>query len=150
MEAELIFEVKSFDQLSLNQLYRILELRSEIFVVEQRCVYQDIDNQDHEALHIIGYLGEEIIAYARCFKPGIYFEEAAIGRVLIQQDYRKLGYGHQLMEASISAVYAHYQTRKIRISAQQYLMKFYRQHGFIVSGEGYLEDGIPHISMVKT
>lgn len=145
----LSFELKKFNQLSLSELYQILQLRSEIFVVEQVCVYQDIDGKDEKALHVFGKKQGKIVAYARCFAPGIYFEEAAIGRVLVDENERKFGYGHQLMKASVKALEDQYQTKKLKLSAQQYLIKFYNTHGFETEGEGYLEDGIPHIAMVK-
>ena len=141
--------IKTFNELSLNELYQILQLRSEVFVVEQDCVYQDIDGKDDKALHIIGDINGEIVAYTRCFDKGFYFEEAAIGRVVVKQEQRKYGYGHQIMKASIEAIKDHFGTEKIKLSAQQYLIKFYESHGFTSLGEGYLEDGIPHIAMVK-
>lgn len=141
--------IKTFNELSLNELYQILQLRSEVFVVEQDCVYQDIDGKDDKALHIIGDINGEIVAYTRCFDKGFYFEEAAIGRVVVKQEQRKYAYGHQIMKASIKAIKDHFNTEKIKLSAQQYLIKFYESHGFTSIGEGYLEDGIPHIAMVK-
>lgn len=141
--------IKKFNELSLNELYQILQLRSEVFVVEQDCVYQDIDGKDDKALHIIGEVNGEIVAYTRCFDKGFYFEEAAIGRVVVKDNQRKYGYGHQIMKASIEAIKDHFGTENIKLSAQQYLIKFYESHGFTSIGEGYLEDGIPHIAMVK-
>lgn len=146
---ELNIEVKKFSELNLTELYNILQLRSEVFVVEQDCVYQDIDGKDQEALHVIGYKNKEIVAYTRCFKPGYYFEEAAIGRVVVKESERKFGYGHQIMNASDKAIKDYYQTSSIKLSAQQYLIKFYESHGYQTTGEGYLEDGIPHIAMIK-
>lgn len=142
-------EVKKFSDLTLAELYDILQLRSEVFVVEQDCVYQDIDGKDQEALHIIGYKQDDIVAYTRCFQPGYYFEEAAIGRVVVKESERKFGYGHDIMEASDKAIRDHFNTSHIKLSAQQYLIKFYNSHGYQTVGEGYLEDGIPHIAMVK-
>ncbi|MDN3595927.1 GNAT family N-acetyltransferase [Zunongwangia endophytica] len=141
--------VKQFNELSLKELYDILQLRSEVFVVEQDCVYQDIDGKDADALHIIGIENKEIVAYTRCFDKGFYFEEAAIGRVVVKMNQRKYGFGHEIMKASINAIKTHFSTDAIRLSAQQYLTKFYEDHGFTTEGEGYLEDGIPHIAMVK-
>lgn len=141
--------VKTFDELTTYELYELLQLRTEVFVVEQDCVYQDLDGKDTKALHIIGKKGEKIIAYTRCFKPGIYFEEASIGRVVVDQKHRKFMLGHEIMKASIEAIKDHYKTEKIKLSAQTYLMHFYESLGFQAVGEGYLEDGIPHIAMVK-
>ena len=141
--------VKTFNQLSLDELYYLLQLRSEVFVVEQDCVYQDIDVKDKKALHVIGKKDNTIIAYSRIFKPGDYFKEASIGRVVVAENFRHLKYGHQLMVASIEAVEASFSSKKIKISAQKYLENFYNNLGFITSGEPYLEDGIPHIAMIK-
>ena len=142
-------EVKKFSELKLTELYDILQLRSEVFVVEQDCVYQDIDGKDAEALHIIGFKKGKIVAYTRCFKPGYYFEQAAIGRVVVKETERKFGYGHEIMKASDKAISEYYKTSSIKLSAQQYLIKFYESHGYKTSGDGYLEDGIPHIAMVR-
>lgn len=141
--------IKTFDELSLQELYDILQLRSEVFVVEQDCVYQDIDGKDKGALHVLGKEGAKLVAYTRCFKPGDYFEEAAIGRVIVKEEYRKFGFGHKIMEASVKEIEQRYNTKTIKLSAQQYLTAFYESHGFIQTGEGYLEDGIPHIAMIK-
>ncbi|WP_417884602.1 GNAT family N-acetyltransferase [Zunongwangia sp.] len=143
------FIAKNFNELSINELYEILRLRSEVFVVEQDCVYQDIDNKDQQALHIIGIENGKIVAYARCFNKGIYFKEAAIGRVIINKSIRGRGCGNQLLNASIQSINSIFNTTEIRLSAQQHLTKFYESHGFLVTGEGYLEDGIPHIDMIK-
>lgn len=143
------FHVKSFSELTVSELYQILQLRSEVFVVEQDCVYQDIDFKDQKALHVLGYKNNTIIAYTRIFKPGDYFENASIGRVVVKQFERKYGYGHELMKVSIEAIKDSFHQQKITISAQLYLKKFYESHGFIQVGETYLEDGIPHIRMVK-
>ncbi|WP_121666084.1 GNAT family N-acetyltransferase [Mesonia aquimarina] len=140
---------KKFEELSLSELYQILQLRSEVFVVEQDCVYQDIDGKDEKALHLIGKKEGKIIAYTRCFAPGIYFKEAAIGRVVVQENQRKHKFGHQILEASIKAIQKEYKTSIIKLSAQQYLIKFYESHNFQQIGEDYLEDGIPHIAMIK-
>ena len=143
------FNVKSFSELTVSELYQILQLRSEVFVVEQDCVYQDIDFKDQKALHVLGYKNNTIIAYTRIFKPSDYFENASIGRVVVKQIERKYGYGHELMKVSIEAIKDSFHQEKITISAQLYLKKFYESHGFIQVGETYLEDGIPHIRMDK-
>lgn len=143
------FIIKSFQELSITELYNILQLRSEVFVVEQDCVYQDIDGKDQKALHIIGEKEGKIIAYTRCFAPGDYFENASIGRVVVEISQRKFKYGHDIMKASIEAIKNKYQTNTIKLSAQVYLTNFYESHGFKQVGEGYLEDGIPHIAMLK-
>lgn len=147
---EINFEVKRFDELSLQELYEILQLRAAVFVVEQDCVYQDLDGKDYKAIHVIGKKGNKIIAYTRIFAAGLYFDNASIGRVVVADEMRKYGYGHNLMSESIKAVTKLFGTSKIEISAQVYLEKFYKNHKFIPIGEGYLEDGIPHIRMIRT
>jgi len=143
-----IFE-KSFVELTTSQLYEILQLRSEVFVVEQDCVYQDIDFKDQKAIHVIGYKNDKIVAYTRIFKAGDYFKEASIGRVVVNKNERKFGYGHVIMERSITAIKEYFNESIIKISAQLYLKNFYQSHGFIQVGEEYLEDGIPHIGMIR-
>ncbi len=141
--------IKTFDQLTTEELYQILRLRSEVFVVEQDCVYQDVDNKDQKALHIIGTKKGEIVAYTRIFKPGDYFNNVSIGRVVVSQDQRKYGLGKQIMQASLAAIDQRFPNQPIEISAQSYLLKFYTELGFKVTGEEYLEDGIPHRRMLK-
>lgn len=141
--------VKKYEEFSLPELYNLLQLRTAVFVVEQDCVYQDIDGKDTNALHVLGIKRGHIVAYARCFPPGFYFETAAIGRVLVKKEERKFGYGHQILKAAITAVETAYDTTTIQLSAQQYLTRFYETHGFKTVGKGYLEDGIPHVAMVK-
>jgi len=142
-------EIKKFQELLVQELYDILQLRSEVFVVEQDCVYQDLDYKDQLALHIIGYKETRIVAYTRVFKPGYYFKEASIGRVLVRKSERKYGYGLEIMKASIETIYKNFGNTAIHISAQKYLTKFYTSLGFKIVGEAYLEDGIPHVGMVK-
>ena len=142
--------IKTFNQLTTQELYNLLQLRSEVFVVEQNCVYQDIDGKDKHALHVLGYKNNSLVAYTRIFKPGEYFEEASIGRVVVKENERQHRYGYDIMKASIHAVKAHYNQTQIRISAQKYLKTFYNNLGFMEVGEEYLEDGIPHINMLKS
>ena len=143
------FLIKSFNELNTTELYNILQLRSEVFVVEQDCVYQDVDFKDQKALHVFGFKNDKIIAYTRIFKPGYYFKNASIGRVVVAANERKYGFGHDLIKASIKAIKTHFNVDEITISAQKYLKKFYETHQFIQVGEEYLEDGIPHIRMDK-
>lgn len=141
--------IRTFEELSLHELYKLLQLRSEVFVVEQDCVYQDIDGLDEKALHLLGFENDKLVAYTRIFPPGVYFKEAAIGRVVVKADTRKNKYGHEILKASIQTVLERFHCREIKLSAQTYLTKFYESHGFKVVGEKYLEDGIPHIAMIK-
>lgn len=141
--------IKDFKELSTQELYDLLQLRSEVFVVEQNCVYQDIDGKDQKALHLLGYKNNVLVAYTRCFPPGVYFEEPAIGRVLVRRSERMNSYGHEIMKASIEALEQRFPGTSIKLSAQTYLQAFYQSHDFQKSGEGYLEDGIPHIPMLR-
>ncbi|MGB1270243.1 MAG: GNAT family N-acetyltransferase [Flavobacteriaceae bacterium] len=141
--------IKTFQELTTTELYDLLQLRSEVFVVEQDCVYQDVDGKDDKALHVMGYKNNVLIGYSRLFKPGNYFSEASIGRVIIKASERKFGYGHALIQKCIDVIETQFKTKEIHISAQTYLQKFYESHGFVQIGEGYLEDEIPHIKMVK-
>jgi len=143
------FYVNVFDELDLKQLYRILEIRSEVFVVEQDCVYQDMDGKDSSSYHVLGYVNGEIHAYTRIVPPGVSYDKyASIGRVLTTMEVRRDGYGRKLMKESIKACQSLYPKHGIKISAQTYLLKFYNGLGFEQVGEGYLEDGIPHVAMV--
>jgi len=143
------FKIKAFKELSAEELYEILQLRSEVFVVEQNCVYQDIDGKDKKTIHVIGEFDGKIVAYSRIFKPGDYFKNASIGRVVVDADYRDRKWGHDLIRESIATIQHNFGESQITISAQLYLQKFYESHGFSLVGETYLEDGIPHIEMLR-
>jgi len=142
-------KVKFFKDLTTQELYDILQLRSEVFVVEQDCVYQDIDSKDQKALHVIGYKNNRVVAYTRIFKPGDYFDLASIGRVVVSQKERDNKYGYDIMNTSIKAIRDNFNESTIKISAQCYLKKFYNNLEFKQVGVEYLEDGIPHIAMIK-
>ena len=142
-------KVKSFEALTIQELYQVLQLRSEVFVVEQDCVYQDLDGKDDKALHVLGFKNEKVVAYTRIFKPGDYFELASIGRVVVAKNERLHKYGFDIMRASAEAIKQHFNEMNIKISAQVYLKKFYNTLGYKEVGEGYLEDNIPHIAMIK-
>ncbi|MFV0541414.1 MAG: GNAT family N-acetyltransferase [Aestuariibaculum sp.] len=141
-------KVKSFLEIKTQELYNILQLRSEVFVVEQNCVYQDIDGKDKKALHVLVYKNDKLVGYTRLFKPGDYFDLASIGRVVVVEHERKNKYGYMLMETSINAIRKYFKVSKIKISAQEHLKHFYNNCGFIEYGKPYLEDGIPHIMML--
>ena len=145
----MIFTIKKFNELSTHELYSVLQLRAEVFVVEQDCVYQDLDNKDLDAYHMLGVLDTKIVAYTRIFKPGDYFLESSIGRIVVKKEFRKFQFGYQLVVNSIQFIENNLQQNKILISAQSYLSKFYNSLGFTQVGEEYLEDGIPHIKMLK-
>ena len=140
------WEIKEWNELSTKEVENIFSLRSEVFVVEQDCVYQDIDGKDKKAKHVLGKKDNEIVAYARIFKPGDYFKEYSFGRAVIKQTHRGLGLGDELVQQSIQALGLE---KEIKISAQYHLEKLYQKHGFVSQGETYLEDGIPHIAMYR-
>lgn len=144
------FEIKRFNELSTTELYKVLQLRSEVFVVEQNCVYQDMDGKDFKALHLLGYYNDQLAAYCRLFNAGEYFEEASIGRVIVAANFRDLKLGHALIQEAIENIQREYKQVAITISAQLYLQKFYESHGFVQTSEMYLEDAIPHIQMKKS
>ena len=139
--------IKTFSEISTQELYKILRLRSEVFVVEQDCVYQDMDNKDQKAIHLLYKQEEEIIGYTRIFKAGDYYENPSIGRVVILKSERGKNLGKKIMIESIEYIKENLKAKKIELSAQKYLDKFYRDLGFYASGEEYLEDGIPHQRM---
>jgi len=144
------WEIKSFDELTTSALYAIIQLRVEVFVVEQNCPYQDLDYADQKALHLMGYDEENrLAAYTRIFDKGIKYAEASIGRVVTAPFARGKGAGRELMEASIQQIYRQFGRQPIRISAQQYLEKFYSSLGFETVSDMYLEDNIPHVEMLK-
>ena len=150
MSSSIQWYIKPFDQLSLTELYNCLQLRTLVFVVEQNCVFQDMDGKDDEALHLLGYDGEKNVACARLFDAGIYYDLSSIGRVVVHPEYRSLKLGHQLMTHAIKGIKDHYNQTNIKIGAQLYLKKFYESHGFITSSKMYLEDDIEHIEMIKS
>ena len=140
--------IKKFSELSTDEIYNILKLRSEVFVVEQNCVYQDIDEKDQKATHLFIEKNNEIIAYTRIFKKGNYYEEnPSIGRVVVSKKERGKNLGKEIIINSIEFIKKELEGRKIELSAQKYLDKFYKELDFFSEGEDYLEDGIPHQRM---
>lgn len=137
-----------FAELSSTELYALLRLRAEVFVVEQECVYQDLDDRDQNALHVIATRDEQIILYARLLPPGAAYEEASIGRILCASTVRGQGMGRELVTRAIRYARSAWPGHSIRISAQQYLLTFYEGLGFVPVTQPYLEDGIPHIEML--
>ena len=141
---------KPFDALTLPELYALLQLRSEVFVVEQTCAFQDIDGHDPVALHLLGHTDTgELAAYARLFDAGRSYAQASIGRVVTSPRYRRQGLGQQLLTQALAQCEAQFGPQPIQIGAQLYLKHFYESFGFVQQGEGYLEDGIPHIYMLR-
>lgn len=144
----MIFEKKTFIELTTCELYDILQLRSEIFVVEQNCVYNDLDGLDKDAVHLFHKKEGKIIAYARLLKPGTRFPDFSIGRVVVKESERGKDLGIELMEAAKNYIIHELGGTKIKISAQSYLQKFYENLDFEIVTEMYLEDGIPHYGMM--
>jgi len=139
-------EVKAWNQLSRKEINDIFSLRSEVFVIEQECIYQDVDGKDEKADHVMLFVNNELVGYTRVFNENIYFKEASFGRAVVKKSHRGEGYGHLLVEKSLD----HLKTNKqspIKISAQSHLKEFYSSHGFVAKGEEYMEDGIPHTAM---
>lgn len=141
---------KTFQELSVNELYSLLRLRSEVFVVEQNCVFLDLDNKDQYCYHIMGWDGNNLVAGTRLVPKGVsYPDYHSIGRVINSIDYRGLGLGKELMEYSIEKCIEYFGNGPIKIGAQLYLKKFYESLGFEQSSEVYDEDGIDHIEMIR-
>ena len=145
----LAWSTKKFEELSPGELYAILRLRSEVFVVEQTCVFQDMDNKDQFSYHLMGWKNNELVAYTRLIPPGISYEQASIGRVVTAPAARSKGAGKLLMEKSIAVLENLFGKVPVRIGAQLYLKKFYSSFGFEQSSEVYDEDGIDHIEMIR-
>lgn len=140
--------LKPFNDLSVHELYAILQLRTEVFVVEQQCVFQDMDDKDQSSLHLCAWLNGKVVAGTRLVPPGLAYPEPSIGRVVTSSAVRGLKLGRELMERSITACFEAFGKQNIQIGAQQYLHRFYGSLGFEQTGEPYLEDGIWHIHML--
>ncbi len=146
------WQLKKYKELTVDEFHNILQLRINVFVVEQNCPYTELDGKDKVAYHFFAYAEEkpeQILAYTRIFKPGDYYKKAAIGRVVVHPDYRNKKLGNELIKKSINQIEDLFNTTKIKIGAQTYLKKFYEYHGFKKVGDSYIEDDIPHIYMLK-
>ena len=141
--------LKKFDELSPQQVYAILQLRNEVFVVEQNCVFQDADDKDQASYHLMGFNGNKLVAYTRLVPAGEIYEQPSIGRVVTSPSVRATGAGRQLMNESITAIHNLFGNQPIKIGAQLYLKKFYESLGFQQVSDIYLEDGIEHIYMIR-
>lgn len=141
----------SFPQLSTQQLYQLLQLRVDVFVVEQTCPYPELDDKDHQlgVHHLFGYQGEKLVACARLLPPGVSYPSVSIGRVATAETARGHGLGHQLLQQALHHCQQLWPDGTIEIGAQAHLEPFYQQYGFIRTSEPYLEDGIPHIDMKR-
>lgn len=151
MDAAVRWHTADFEALGLDRLYAILAARVGVFVVEQDCPYQDVDNRDQSAIHVWAESPEgNVLAYARIVPPGGRYAEPSIGRVLTTSEGRGRGLGRDLMQRALAVTEAHFPGQAIRISAQQYLERFYRALGFETVRGPYLEDDIPHLEMLRT
>lgn len=144
-----IWHIKRFGELSTDELYRIIQLRIEVFVVEQDAPYQDCDDKDRKALHLFGEMNGEILAYLRLLPAGVSYDEPSIGRVVTRTSIRGTGLGKAMLDLGLEAAKNYFETTANRISAQSYLKSFYEQYGFRQVSEEYLEDNLPHIEMLK-
>ena len=147
---KLRWECKPFHELTADQMYTILCVRQEVFVLEQECLYLDADGKDRKSFHLMGFTGDELVAYARIVEPGVSYQEVSMGRILTTENARGTGAGIELMEVGIKEIESRYGNVPIRISAQTYLLKFYEKFGFRSTGKEYLEDEIPHTEMLRS
>ncbi|MBA4302072.1 ElaA protein [Algoriphagus alkaliphilus] len=145
----LTHRVKAFQELTLNELYELLKLRSEVFVVEQNCVFQDMDDKDQKCHHVMLYSDGVLVGYSRLVPAGVFYKEMAIGRVVTAPSVRGKGLGKVLMELSIDYCRQLFGPGAIRLGAQTYALGFYSSLGFVAEGDTYDEDGIEHIEMVR-
>lgn len=149
MMEPITWKIKTFDDLSTIELHQIIKARIDVFVVEQNCPYSEVDGCDPKAIHLWAENQGEVIAYCRIFEPGLKYSECSIGRVLTNQNFRKLNLGKTLVRFAISTIEARFLKTSIRISAQDYLLHFYKEFGFTPTGKSYLEDNIPHSEMLR-
>src|SRR5258705_10727472 len=143
----LSWTLKKFEELSIQELYAILQLRNIVFAIEQNCVYPDMDDRDQPSYHVMAWQNEKLVAYSRIIPPGITYKEPSIGRIVTSPLLRGTGIGKELVKRSIDHIGELYGKAPIRISAQVYLVKFYTDFGFQTVGESYIEDSIGHIEM---
>lgn len=142
--------LKRFSELTLEELYQNLQLRTDVFVVEQECFYPEVDGRDQASYHLFAKDGEETVAYLRILPPGLSFEEASIGRVVVKETHRGQGLARLMLERAITFILEEWGQQQIKISAQTYLQEFYTSLGFVPVSKMYLEDGIPHLDMIYT
>jgi ElaA protein len=142
------FVIKQFDDLTNDELYKILKARIDVFVVEQNCPYEECDNKDYDSIHIFSQENNEIIAYLRIIPAGVSYKEPSIGRVLVAKEYRRQGIAKKMMNKALVYISNNFENDSIRISAQKYLLDFYKSLGFEEVSDEYLEDGIPHHEML--
>ena len=148
MASPIVWRFDRFLELSRHDLYELLRLRSEVFVVEQECVFQDMDGSDNQAMHLLGRRDGRLLAYARCFQAGVKYAEASIGRIVTSPSARGEKLGHDLLNESVARLCKAWGVQPIRIGAQSRLLAFYEGHGFVATGPHYVEDGIDHLEML--
>ncbi|WP_284465002.1 GNAT family N-acetyltransferase [Chryseobacterium sp.] len=149
MSSNIIWKIKTFDEFTVPELYSILKARIDVFVIEQNCPYPDLDNYDQKAVHIWAEENGEVLAYCRIFNKGIKYDETSIGRVLTTEKARGKSLGKLLIQYAVETIENRFRTSEIRISAQDYLLRFYSGFGFEDTGNKYLEDDIPHTEMIR-
>ncbi|MGV8914865.1 MAG: GNAT family N-acetyltransferase [Kaistella sp.] len=147
---QILWKIKAFEELSVAELYEILQIRQQVFIVEQTCYYLDADGSDEKAVHIWAEKNGQIVAYCRIFDENIKYPEASIGRVLTHPAFRNVSLGKVLLGIAINTIETKFRTNEVRISAQNYLLRFYEEFGFRKTGKSYLEDDIPHTEMLRT
>ena len=146
---KIVWQTKAFKDLSVDEYFEIIHLRTAIFVVEQDCPYQEVDEKDRQSFHLFGRVENgEVIAVTRILPQGVSYNEISVGRVALKKEYRGKGIADELMKESFKFIENEFGKQAIRISAQEYLLNYYSKHGFKQVGEGYLEDDIPHIEML--
>lgn len=147
--SNIVWKIKTFDEFNVPELYAILKARIDVFVIEQNCPYPDLDNYDQKAVHIWAEENGDVLAYCRIFDKGIKYDETSIGRVLTTERARGKSLGKQLIQYAVETIENRFHTTAVRISAQDYLLRFYSGFGFEDTGKKYLEDDIPHTEMVR-
>ncbi|NMR33480.1 GNAT family N-acetyltransferase [Chryseobacterium aquaticum] len=145
----MIWKIKSFEEITTSELYEIIKARVDVFVVEQDCPYPDLDDYDQKALHLWAEQDQKVLAYCRIFNQGIKYPETSIGRVLTTEKGRGKNFGKQLIQYAVETIENRFHTSEVRISAQDYLLRFYSGFGFEDTGKKYLEDNIPHTEMFR-
>lgn len=147
--SNIIWKIKTFEEFTVPELYAVLKARIDVFVIEQNCPYPDLDNYDQKAIHIWAEENGDVLAYCRVFDKGIKYDETSLGRVLTTEKARGKSLGKLLIKYAVETIENRFHTSEIRISAQDYLLKFYGDFGFVDTGKKYLEDDIPHTEMVR-
>lgn len=147
---QIVWKIKAFEELSVAELYEILQIRQQVFIVEQTCYYLDADGSDEKAIHIWAEKKGQIVAYCRIFDENIKYPEASIGRVLTHPAFRNVSLGKILLRIALNTIETKFRTAAVRISAQDYLLRFYEEFDFRKTGKSYLEDDIPHTEMLRT